>query len=153
MTPLELAEFQRKKGPIYNLLSLYSTHNGPLPRLESNSLVRTAIINELQRNHVRHNYDNAIDVNSNDHFTPREFRCLLQALLNGTLLPSQYSGRMLPYGLIAFLRSHVDISSQLRFDYALLHLDDIQADLRMYWSVIESDTIRDQCLHGHSALV
>jgi hypothetical protein len=50
---------------------------------------------------------------------------------------------MLPYGLIAFLRSHVDTSTQKRIDYALLHLDDIQVDLQMYWSVIESDTIID----------
>ena len=51
------------------------------------------------------------------------FSCLLQALLGGTLLPSQYSGCMLPSSLILFLRSHVDNATQTRFDYAYHRLD------------------------------
>jgi hypothetical protein len=152
MSPLELAEYQRNKGPIYNLISLYSTHNGPLQRLTTNSLVRTAILNELQRDHVRHNYDGTIDVNSNDNFTPREYRCLLQALLGGTLLPSQYAGRMLPFGLIGFLRSHVDTAAQVRFEYALMRLDRNQCDVHMLWSIIESDTIIDLATNAYTDL-
>jgi hypothetical protein len=105
MSALDFSEFYREKGPSYNLISLYATHNGPLSRLQTNSAVRSAIINELRRDHVRNNYDDDIDVISNDLFRPREFRCLLQAVLGGTLLPSQYAGRMLPFGLIGFLRS------------------------------------------------
>jgi hypothetical protein len=112
-------------------------HNGTLPRLQSKSSVHTAIINELRRDHVRNNHEGAIDVNSNDLFKPRKFRCLLQALLSGTLLPSQYAGRMLPYG------SHVDTAAQARFQYALLRLDPIQLDVRLFWSIIKSDTILD----------
>jgi len=111
MSSLALSKFQRETGPIYNLLTLYATHNGPLPRLQSNRSVRAAIVNELQRDNVRHNYRGLIDIESDDPFGPQEFRCLLQALLGGTLLPSQYSGRMLPYGLISFLRSHVDTAA------------------------------------------
>lgn len=139
MSALDHAEFQRKNGPIYNLITLYTSHDGPLTSLKSNSDVRSAIINELQRDNVRHNYSRLIDISSRSSFAPCEFRCLLQALLNGTLLPSQYSGRKLPYGLINFLRAHVDNATQTRFDYAYHRLDVSQVDLRMYWDVIESE--------------
>jgi len=141
MSVLETAEFQRMNGPIHNLLTLYTHHNGPLPCLQTNSDVRSAIINELRRDHIRHNYVGTIDVSSNDRFKPREFRCLLQALLIGTLLPTQYSGRMLPYSLINFLRTHVDDATQTRFNYAYLRLDASQVNVRMFWNIIESDTI------------
>jgi len=141
MSVLDTAEFQRMNGPIYNILTLYTHHNGPLPCLQTNSDVRSAIINELRRDHIRHNYVGTIDVSSNDRFKPREFRCLLQALLNGTLLPTQYSGRMLPYSLINFLRTHVDDATQTRFNYAYLRLDASQVNVRMFWNIIESDTI------------
>lgn len=141
MSVLETAEFQRMNGPIYNLLKLYTHHNGPLPCLQTNSDVRSAIINELRRDHIRHNYVGTIDVSSNDRFKPREFRCLLQALLNGTLLLTQYSGRKLPYSLINFLRTHVDDAAQTRFNYAYLRLDASQVNVRMFWNIIESDTI------------
>lgn len=36
MTAEETAELQRDIGPIYNLLILYTAHNGPLRRLTSN---------------------------------------------------------------------------------------------------------------------
>jgi len=132
MSVLATAEFQRVNGPIYNLLTLYTHHNGPLPCLETNSDVRSAIINELRRDYIRHNYTGTIDVSSNERFEPREFRCLLQALLGGTLLPSQYSGRMLPYSLINFLRTHVDNATQTRFDYAYHRLDASQVNVRMF---------------------
>ena len=84
-----------------------------------------------------------IDIDSDDPFGPQEFRCLLQALLSGTLLPSQYSGRMLPYGLISFLRSHVDTAAYTRFQYALMRLDNTRFDIRLFWPIIECDTIID----------
>ena len=95
------------------------------------------IVNELRRDHVRHNYSGIIDVTSNERFGPREFRCLLQALLGGTLLLSQYSGRMLPYSLINFLRSHLDNATQTRFEYAYHRPDTSQVDVRMFWNVID----------------
>jgi hypothetical protein len=152
ISPLNFSEFYHEHGHIYNLISLYATHNVPLHRLQTNGAVRNAIINELRRDNVRHNYDDNIDVTSNNNFHPREFRCLLQALLGGTLLPSQYAGRMLPFGLIGFLRSHVDTSTQVRFEYALMRLDRNQCDIRMLWSIIESDTIIDLATSAYTDL-
>ena len=48
---------------------------------------------------------------------------------------------MLPTSLINFLRTHLDDATQKRFDYANQHLDPSQVDVRMFWNVIESDTI------------
>ena len=81
MSVLETAQFTRTHGPVYNLLTLYTVHTGPLPCLQTNSDVRGAIVNELRRDHVRHNYPGVIDVTSDARFEPREFRCLLQAAL------------------------------------------------------------------------
>ena len=143
MSVLETAQFTRTHGSVYNLLKLYTVHTGPLPCLQTTSDVRREIVNELHRDHLRHNYPGVIDVTSDARFEPREFRCLLQALLGGTLLLSQYSGRMLPTSLINFLRSHIDDATQKRFDYAYQRLDPSQVDVRMFWNVIESDTILD----------
>jgi hypothetical protein len=152
ISPLNFSDFYHEHGHIYNLISLYATHNGPLHRLQTNSAVRNAIANELRRNNVRHNYNDNIDVTSKSNFDTREFRCLLQALLGGTLLPSQYAGRMLPFGLIGFLRSHVDTSAQVRFEYALMRLDRNQCDVRLLWSIIESDTIIDLATSAYTDL-
>ena len=48
---------------------------------------------------------------------------------------------MLPTSLINFLRTYLDDATQKRFDYANQHLDPSQVDVRMFWNVIESDTI------------
>ena len=50
---------------------------------------------------------------------------------------------MLPTTLIHFLRTYVDDATQMRFDYAYQRLDPTQVDVRMFWTVIESDTILD----------
>jgi len=50
---------------------------------------------------------------------------------------------MLPYNLINFLRTHVDNTTQTRFNYAYHRMDQSEVNVRMFWNVIESDTIVD----------
>lgn len=104
MTPLETTELLRLVGPVYNLVALYYEHQGSVPRLETNGAVRTAITNLLVHDHARYNYLGVVDISSNALFSDRDFRCLLQALLSGTLQPRQYMDRMLPYQLVSDLR-------------------------------------------------
>jgi hypothetical protein len=50
---------------------------------------------------------------------------------------------MLPYNLINFLRTHIDNATQTRFNYACHRMDQSEINVRMFWNVIESDTIVD----------
>ena len=143
MQPSQTAELQRTIGPIYNLVTLYAEHSGTYARFQTNGNVRYAISNLLHRHQARHGYPGIVDTSSNDNFTPREFCCLLQALLDGTLQPAQYFGRMLPYQLVSDLRQHVDTATQTRFNHVVQRMEPDVVDLRMYWMVIESDTILD----------
>ena len=125
------------------MITLYAEHSGTYARFQTNGNVRYAISNLLHRHQARHGYPGTVDTNSNDDFTPREFCCLLQALLDGTLQPAQYFGRMLPYQLVSDLRQHVDTATQARFNYVVQRMEPEVVNLRMYWMVIESDAILD----------
>ena len=129
--------------PVYNLVTLYAKHSGTYERFRTNRSVRSAISNLLHRRQARHGYLGTIDTNSNEEFTPREYCCLLQALLDGTLPPAQYFCRMLPYQLVSALRHRVDHANQMRFEYIVQRLDPHDVNLRMYWMILESDIILD----------
>lgn len=101
------AELQRTIGPVFNLLTLYTAHNGPFKRLTSNLHICGAISQFIQRDYVRHHHSGSPNLLHNGPFTHNEFRCLLQALLSGALQPAQYKGRMLPHDLVNKLRYYV----------------------------------------------
>ena len=142
MTAEAIAELQRDVGPIYNLLILYTGHNGPLRRFTSNMHVRGAINQYIQRDFVRHNQSGRPNLLHNGPFTHHEFRCLLQALLSGALQPSQYKGRMLPDDLVNQLRYYVDQRTQVRIDYAQSMITNpLDIPLDMFLPILECDTI------------
>ena len=142
MTAEAIAELPRDVGPIYNLLTLYTGHNGPLRRLTSNLHVRGAITQYIQRDYVRHHQSGRPNLLHNGPFTHHEFRCLLQALLSGALQPSQYEGRMLPDDLVNQLRYYVDQRTQVRIDYAQSVITNpLDIPLDMFLPILECDTI------------
>ena len=106
--PDEYAEAMRYNGSVYPLFSLYNMHQGRQPPLRTNSSVRVAIQRLLQRDAQLRSLEFAPDLQSEETFSDDELRCLLQALLDGTLQPDLYRGRMLPVALIDSLQSHVD---------------------------------------------
>jgi hypothetical protein len=88
--------------------SLYDMHQGSQPPLRSLSSVRVAIQRLLHRDAQLCSLEFAPDLQSNAAFSDEERRCLLQALLDGTLQPDLYRGRMLPVALIDSLHRYVD---------------------------------------------
>ena len=91
------------------------------------------------------------DLQSNAAFSDDEHRCLLQALLNGTLQPDLYRGRMLPIALIDSLQLHVDDMTNRYMQFATTQQDNPQSEfyqqrtddqpISMYANAIQSDVI------------
>ena len=116
----DTAFYMRPVGPLYNISSLYLTHQGRLPPMDSNAQVRHAIQQLIVRDEVARNLPHTTSQNSNEAFEDNELHCLLRALINGTIQPDLYNGRALPLPLVDQLMERIDNVTNQFLQYAQL---------------------------------
>ena len=149
--PNEYAPAMRYNGIVYPIPSLYNVHQGREPPLRTHSSVRVAIQRLLQRDALLRDLEFPPNLQSDTAFSDDEHRCLLQALLNGTLQPDLYRGRMLPITIIDSLQSYVDDMTNRYMQFATTQQDNPQSEfyqrrtydqpISLYANAIQSDVI------------
>ena len=149
--PDEYAEAMRYHGSVYPLPSLYNMHQGRQPPLRTKSNVHVAIQRLLQRDAQLRSLEFAPDLQSNMAFSDEEHRCLLQALLDGTIQPDLYRGRMLPVAQIDSLQAYVDNMVNWYVQFATTQQNNPQSEfyqqrtddqpIGLYTNAIATDTI------------
>ena len=141
----------RYHGSVYPLPSLYNMHQGRQPPLRTKSNVHVAIQRLLQRDAQLRSLEFAPDLQSNMAFSDEEHRCLLQALLDGTIQPDLYRGRMLPVAQIDSLQAYVDNMVNWYVQFATTQQNNPQSEfyqqrtddqpIGLYTNAIATDTI------------
>ena len=96
-THLNYSHTQSSSAIVLAVPHLYDMHHGRQPPLCTFSSVRVAIQRLLQCDAQLRSLEFAPDLQSNTAFSDEEHRCLLQALLDGTIQPDLYRGLMLRF--------------------------------------------------------
>lgn len=94
------AVYMRTLGPLYNVPSLYLQHRGREQPLTDNAQVCRAIQQLLVRNAIAHQLTPPGNVDSSAPFESHELKCLLHALVNGTIQPDLFHGQALRVPLV-----------------------------------------------------
>ena len=166
MTNMEHVALQRSFGPVYNLIQLAHMQRGQLSPLPDNRSVRIVLRNHLHRFYAYARRLPTPDLNSNAQFESHEYTCLLRALLDGTLQPDQYMGRMLPLALVRDLISYVRDEANRLLNYArsshtlglpppeiFFELIESDAIMEIVSSVFHTDLSRDQWYRSYQSYI